>query len=120
MQYFGSISIDGIIEVMDLPVVFDLELAMAGTMPYRWSDEYVARIGVMPRGGSSAEVRWFEIAPCYVFHPLNAYEDEHGAVVFPTLGRRAARAGPASLVRGCCGGSGGQREAHSGILQLEI
>ncbi len=65
----------------DLPVVFDLELATAGTMPYRWSDEYGARVGVMPRGGTNAQVRWFEIAPCYVFHPLNAYEDEHGAVV---------------------------------------
>jgi carotenoid cleavage dioxygenase len=66
---------------MDLPIVFDLELAMANTMPYRWSDEYGARLGVMPRGGANRDVRWFEIAPCYVFHPLNAYEDAQGAVV---------------------------------------
>ncbi|HXJ84716.1 MAG TPA: carotenoid oxygenase family protein [Candidatus Methylomirabilis sp.] len=78
---------------MDLPLVFDLELAMAGVMPYRWSDEYGARLGVMPRGGAAKDVRWFEIAPCYVFHPLNAYEDERGAVVldvvrYPELWRR--------------------------------
>lgn len=60
---------------MDLPVVFDLELAMQDRFPYRWSDDYGARLGVMPRGGGNADVRWFEIAPCYVFHPLNAYED---------------------------------------------
>src|SRR6516165_905684 len=42
---------------------FDLEMAMAGTMPYRWIDAYGARVGVMPRGGSSAEVRWLGIAP---------------------------------------------------------
>jgi carotenoid cleavage dioxygenase len=89
---------------MDLPVVFDLELAMAGTMPYRWSDEYGARIGVMPRGGSSAEVRWVEIAPCYVFHPLNAYEDERGAVVFdvvryPELWRKGFSGPPGVLHR---------------------
>src|SRR5262245_17363289 len=59
---------------MDLPVVFDLELAMAGTMPYRWSDDYGARLGVMPRGGTNADVRWSPCEPCYVFHPLNAFE----------------------------------------------
>ena len=81
---------------MDLPVVFDLELAMAGTMPYRWSDDYGARVGLMPRGGSNRDVKWFEIAPCYVFHPLNAYEDA-GAVVmdvvrYPELWRGSSTA----------------------------
>jgi carotenoid cleavage dioxygenase len=28
----------------------------------------------MPREGGAADVRWFEIEPCYVFHPLNAYD----------------------------------------------
>ncbi len=66
---------------MDLPVVFDLELAMSGGMPFVWSDTYGARLGVMPRNGTNAEVRWFEIDPCYVFHPLNAYEDDAGRIV---------------------------------------
>ena len=66
---------------MDLPVIFDLDLAMKGDMPYRWSDEYGARLGVMPRHGRNADVRWFEIAPCYVFHPFNAYDDEQGGIV---------------------------------------
>ena len=61
---------------MDLPVVFDLELAMRGTMPYRWDDQYGARLGLMPRNGTDADadVRWFDVDPCYVFHPMNAYE----------------------------------------------
>jgi carotenoid cleavage dioxygenase len=59
---------------MDLPIVFSPELVAEGRFPYRWSDDYGARIGVMPRGGAGAEVRWFEIDPCYVFHPFNAYE----------------------------------------------
>lgn len=66
---------------MDLPVCFDLERAMAGRMPYGWSDEYGARVGVMPRDGGSSDVRWLEIEPCYVFHPMNAYEDEAGRIV---------------------------------------
>ena len=31
--------------------------------------------GVLPREGTAADVRWFEVDPCYVFHPLNAYDD---------------------------------------------
>jgi len=51
----------------------------------------------MPRGGSNADVRWFEIAPCYVFHPLNAYEDEQGGIVmdvarYPELWRQDSSA----------------------------
>ena len=43
-------------------------------MPYRWAPERQARIGVMPRDGSADDIRWFEVAPCYVFHPLNSYD----------------------------------------------
>jgi carotenoid cleavage dioxygenase len=62
--------------VYDLPVTFDLDTAMAGaTFPYTWKDDRPARIGLIPLGGSGADVRWFEVAPCYVFHPLNAHDD---------------------------------------------
>jgi carotenoid cleavage dioxygenase len=43
--------------------------------PYRWDPSYPARVGVMPRTGTAKDVRWFDIEPCYVFHPLNAYDD---------------------------------------------
>jgi carotenoid cleavage dioxygenase len=60
---------------MDLPAVFDLDLALRGEMPIHWSDTYPARLGVMPRTGTDADVTWYDIDPCYVFHPMNAYED---------------------------------------------
>jgi carotenoid cleavage dioxygenase-like enzyme len=60
---------------MDLPAVFDLEMAMRGEMPIHWDDDYPARLGVMPRNGTDADVRWYDIDPCYVFHPMNSYED---------------------------------------------
>ncbi len=44
-------------------------------MPYAWDPKYPARIGVMPRDGGNADVRWFDIEPCYVYHPLNAYSE---------------------------------------------
>ena len=60
---------------MDLPMIFDMEKAMSGGMPICWSDDYPARYGVMPRNGQDADVQWFDIDPCYVFHTLNAHEE---------------------------------------------
>jgi carotenoid cleavage dioxygenase len=40
-----------------------------------WQPDLGARIGVMPRHGNDADVRWFDIDPCYVFHFLNAWEE---------------------------------------------
>lgn len=59
---------------MDLPAVFNMELAMSGELPIRWDDNYPARLGVMPRTGTDAQVKWYDINPCYVFHPMNSYE----------------------------------------------
>jgi carotenoid cleavage dioxygenase len=67
---------------MDLPVVFDMDTAMAGNgMPFIFNRDAGARLGVMPRHGTNADVRWFEIDPCYVFHPVNAYEDGNTIVL---------------------------------------
>ena len=60
---------------MDLPAVFNLDLALEGKMPIEWSDSYPARLGVMPRNGNDSQVKWYDINPCYVFHPMNSYED---------------------------------------------
>jgi carotenoid cleavage oxygenase len=68
--------------VLDLPVVFDLDAAMAGRrLPYRWDPEYTPRVGLMPRAGTAADTTWIEVEPCYVFHPLNAYDDGGRVVV---------------------------------------
>lgn len=62
--------------IYDLPVVFDVEAAMSGAnFPYRWDPDYRARVGLLDRDGGAADVRWFDVEPCYVFHPMNAYDD---------------------------------------------
>ena len=67
--------------LLDLPVTFSMNAVTAGQeLPYVWNPEHQARVGLLPRDGSSA-VRWIEIDPCWVFHCLNAYDDEHGRVV---------------------------------------
>ncbi len=66
--------------ILDLPVVFDLNRVMAGSMPYQWSDSYGARVGIMPRD-ASGPVRWFEIEPCFLFHTVNAWDDGETVVL---------------------------------------
>lgn len=63
---------------MDLPLLFDLPLALARQderdIPYRWNENYGARLGVLRRDDPYGQVRWFDIDPCYVFHVANAYD----------------------------------------------
>ncbi|WP_033294604.1 carotenoid oxygenase family protein [Amycolatopsis jejuensis] len=63
----------------DLPVVFDH--TSDGGLPYRWSDTYGARLGVLRRDDPAAGVRWLPIDPCYVFHTLNAHDTADGRIV---------------------------------------
>ncbi|MET0910588.1 MAG: carotenoid oxygenase family protein, partial [Ilumatobacteraceae bacterium] len=65
---------------MDLPVCFDLGALETG-MPFLFNRDAGARLGVMPRHGTNADVRWFEIDPCYVFHPVNAHESGNRIVL---------------------------------------
>ncbi|HXW38387.1 MAG TPA: carotenoid oxygenase family protein [Acidimicrobiales bacterium] len=67
--------------IYDLPVVFSPEaLADGASFPYRWSHDYESRVGLLPLDGSAEDVVWCEVEPCYVFHPMNAWDDA-GAVV---------------------------------------
>lgn len=66
---------------MDLPVVFDMQAAQRGTMPFAWSDSYGARLGILKRGAGIESLRWVEIDPCYVFHVANAFEEADGTIV---------------------------------------
>ncbi|MGH0035988.1 MAG: carotenoid oxygenase family protein [Myxococcota bacterium] len=77
---------------MDLPIVFSFDAVAEGRrMPYLWSDEHPARLGLMPRGGRGDQVQWFDIDPCYVFHPMNACERDGRVVLdvarYPELWR---------------------------------
>lgn len=65
---------------LDLPLTYRPEL-VGRTVPYRWDDEYGARIGIMAKDDPNARVRWFDIDPCYVFHIGGACEDADGRIV---------------------------------------
>ena len=70
---------------LDLPVVFDLTLVGQQPFPFAWRPDNGARVGVMPRSGGDSDVVWCEVEPCYVYHPLNAYDDPDGNVVLDVV-----------------------------------
>jgi carotenoid cleavage dioxygenase len=62
-----------------LPLTGSLQRAMTGLPPFAWEPEKGSFVGVMKRGDSVDTLRWFETDPCYVFHPMNAWEE--GALI---------------------------------------
>jgi len=58
-----------------LPLTGSMERAMAGKPAYAWEADKRSYVGVMKRNADVSSVRWFECDPCYVFHPMNAFED---------------------------------------------
>ena len=69
--------------LFDLPCVFDIDMAMSGEgLPYRWKPEHGARVGLLNREGDADTTVWCELEDlCYVFHPLNAYDDGERVVM---------------------------------------
>ena len=61
--------------VNDLPLFWDAELLKRGIHAARMHDGVPARFGLIPRHGQPEQIRWFEAAPTYILHFLNAYED---------------------------------------------
>ena len=59
--------------INDLPVFWDADLLKRGIHAVRLHEGMPSRFALIPRRGG--EPRWFEAAPTYVLHWLNAYEE---------------------------------------------
>ncbi|MFI4973592.1 MAG: carotenoid oxygenase family protein [Caulobacterales bacterium] len=92
-----------------LPLTGSLQRAMSGQPAFAWEPEKGSYVGVMARDAAVDTIRWFNTDACYVFHPMNAWEEGDRifadvmeypiAPLFPTVdGQMSARAG-AQLVR---------------------
>ena len=73
---------------LDLPITFDFERVAKGESMLDWEPENGSRLGVIPRMGDDADVKWFEIDNCMVFHIANAWEEGDEVIL---LGCRANR-----------------------------
>jgi len=60
---------------LDFPITLDIERAISGGPALAFEAEHGARIGVMPRFGTNADVRWFSVATGVVIHVANAWEE---------------------------------------------
>ena len=70
--------------LLDLNVGYDFSMLSRGyRMPLRWRDDHRARLGVIPRHGG--EMRWFEVAPCFIQHVVNAYDADESTVVLDAV-----------------------------------
>jgi carotenoid cleavage dioxygenase-like enzyme len=59
-----------------LPLTGSLERAMGGLPAFAWEPEKGSHVAVMRRDADVASIRWFNAPPCYVFHPMNAWEQD--------------------------------------------
>jgi carotenoid cleavage dioxygenase-like enzyme len=58
-----------------LPLTGSLPRAMAGGPAFAWEPEKGSHVGVMTRDADVSSMRWFTAEACYVFHPMNAWEE---------------------------------------------
>jgi 8'-apo-carotenoid 13,14-cleaving dioxygenase len=72
---------DRFVIILDLPVTFSMRTLIAGHgFPYRWNPSHEARIGLMPRHGTQADILWCPVAPGFAFHVANAHDMADGRV----------------------------------------
>jgi carotenoid cleavage dioxygenase len=80
-----------------LPVVGNLDRAVKGGPAYAWEPGRGGHIGIVRRDAPASSMRWFRCDPLYVFHGMNAYEDDDRIVahvmqyeeplLFPEVGK---------------------------------
>ncbi|HEY5241394.1 MAG TPA: carotenoid oxygenase family protein [Polyangiaceae bacterium] len=56
----------------DLPVLLG---EWRSPVPFRWTDDYRPRIGVLRRDGHDDDIVWFDVEPSFISHTVNAFED---------------------------------------------
>ena len=68
---------------LDLPMYWDVERLKQGKRRVRFDKERPARFGVMPRYDNGEKCQWFTLPSCYIYHTINAYEEQdvHGNTV---------------------------------------
>ncbi|RYY85017.1 MAG: apocarotenoid-15,15'-oxygenase, partial [Comamonadaceae bacterium] len=68
----------------DFPLRPDPEALAAGRYKVRFNAEQPSRFAIVPRYGSADQIRWFEAAPAYMLHVVNAWEEGDEIVMVGT------------------------------------
>jgi carotenoid cleavage dioxygenase len=67
--------------LMDLPLYPDPAASAAGRHRLVFDRDLPSRFALIPRHGDASEVRWFEANPCYIYHSINAWEEDAAVVM---------------------------------------
>ncbi|MEY4271049.1 MAG: hypothetical protein RLZZ58_2265 [Pseudomonadota bacterium] len=59
----------------DMPLFWNADLLKRDLHVVQFHPDMPSRFAILPRRGGPDDIRWFEAAPTYVLHWLNAYED---------------------------------------------
>ncbi len=94
---------------LDFPITLDIERAMSGGPALGFEAEHGSRIGVMPRFGTDADVRWFEVETGVVVHTANAWDDGDEVVLQASRSKTADIAGAGTT-------EGNNLEDNQGLL----
>jgi carotenoid cleavage dioxygenase-like enzyme len=58
-----------------LPLSGSLSRALRGAPPFAWEPEKGSHVGLIRRNAAVETMRWFTTDPCYLFHPMNMWEE---------------------------------------------
>ncbi len=61
--------------LFDMPFHWDMEALMRGKVKVVFDEHTPARVGIIPRHAHGDNVQWFETAPFFMYHTINAYEE---------------------------------------------
>ena len=67
------------------PLTGSMDRAQAGGPPFAWEPGLGTRIALIPRHGEAPATTWIEAPPCYVFHPMNHFEENGGTIVVDVM-----------------------------------
>ncbi len=86
-------------------------------VPFGWVPGAEGWLGVVPRSGGSAALRWIHLDPCLVTHVLGAYDDPDGAIVLYVCCYGVPEAGqPVDLTASVVGSAGPALSGIGGTL----
>jgi len=67
--------------LMDMSMMWDPEALARGRVRLGFFPDSPARFGLVPRFGTDRDVRWFDAAPMFMYHAVNAWEDGDDVVL---------------------------------------
>ncbi len=79
--------------LMDLSLFWNPDLLQRDIHKVEFHPDLPSRFAILPRHGGNADIRWFEVEPCYIYHVINSWEDGN-EVVLDVCRMRTPEPGP--------------------------